>query len=32
MYDARVMLSGSAETLINDEKARELYLGWKFRI
>jgi lipopolysaccharide export system ATP-binding protein len=32
MYDARVLLSGSAETLINDEKARELYLGWKFRI
>lgn len=32
MYDARVLLSGSAETLINDQKARELYLGWKFKI
>jgi lipopolysaccharide export system ATP-binding protein len=32
MYDARILLSGSAETLINDKKARELYLGWKFRI
>ncbi len=32
MYDARVLLSGSAETLINDPKARELYLGWKFKI
>lgn len=32
MYDARVLLSGNAETLINDPKARELYLGWKFRI
>lgn len=32
IYDARVLLSGSASTLINDPKARELYLGWKFRI
>lgn len=32
IYDARVLLSGSAATLINDPKARELYLGWKFRI
>jgi lipopolysaccharide export system ATP-binding protein len=32
IYDARVLLSGSAQTLINDPKARELYLGWKFRI
>ena len=32
MYDARVLLSGSADTLINDPKARELYLGWKFKI
>ncbi len=32
MYDARVLLSGTAETLINDPKARELYLGWKFKI
>jgi lipopolysaccharide export system ATP-binding protein len=32
MYDARVLLSGDAQTLINDKKARELYLGWKFKI
>lgn len=32
MYDARVLLSGNAQTLINDSKARELYLGWKFKI
>jgi lipopolysaccharide export system ATP-binding protein len=32
MYDARVLLSGNAQTLIDDPKARELYLGWKFRI
>lgn len=32
MYEARVLLSGNAETLINDPKARELYLGWRFRI
>jgi lipopolysaccharide export system ATP-binding protein len=32
MYEARVLLSGNAEKLINDPKARELYLGWKFRI
>jgi lipopolysaccharide export system ATP-binding protein len=32
IYDARVLLSGSAQSLIDDKKARELYLGWKFRI
>ncbi len=32
IYDARVLLSGSAQSLIEDKKARELYLGWKFRI
>jgi lipopolysaccharide export system ATP-binding protein len=32
IYDARVLLSGDAQTLINDKKARELYLGWKFKI
>ncbi len=32
MYDARVLLSGSAQELVNDEKARELYLGERFRI
>jgi lipopolysaccharide export system ATP-binding protein len=32
IYDAQVLLSGSAQTLINDPRARELYLGLKFKI
>lgn len=32
IYDAQVLLSGDAQTLINDEQARKLYLGKKFRI
>uniref|UniRef100_A0A7C4TI50 LPS export ABC transporter ATP-binding protein n=1 Tax=candidate division WOR-3 bacterium TaxID=2052148 RepID=A0A7C4TI50_UNCW3 len=32
IYDSQVLLSGDAQTLINDPKARELYLGWKFKI
>jgi lipopolysaccharide export system ATP-binding protein len=32
IYDAQVLLAGNAQTLINDPKARELYLGWKFKI
>jgi len=32
IYDAQVLLSGDAQTLINDRQARELYLGWKFKI
>lgn len=32
IYDARILLSGDAQTLINDDKAKELYLGWKFRM
>jgi len=32
IYDAEVLLSGDAETLINDPKTRQLYLGEKFRI
>lgn len=32
IYDAQVLLSGNAETLINDAKARKLYLGEKFKI
>src|SRR4030042_352166 len=32
IYDAQVLLSGSAQTLINDTQARKLYLGEKFRI
>ena len=32
IYDARVLLAGDAQTLINDTQARKLYLGEKFRI
>jgi len=32
IYDAKVLLSGDAQTLINDETARKLYLGEKFKI
>ncbi len=32
IYEARVILSGDAQTLINDKKAREIYLGANFRI
>lgn len=32
MYDAKVLLSGDAQTLINDDTARKLYLGKKFKI
>ena len=32
IYDAKVLLSGDAQTLINDTNARKLYLGEKFKI
>jgi lipopolysaccharide export system ATP-binding protein len=32
MYDARVLLSGTASDLVNDEQARQVYLGERFRI
>ncbi len=32
IYDAKVLLSGDSQTLINDAQARELYLGKKFKI
>ena len=32
LYDGRVIKSGSAEFLANDEEARTLYLGDKFRL
>jgi lipopolysaccharide export system ATP-binding protein len=32
MYDARVLLSGTSDDLVKHEKARQLYLGDKFRI
>jgi lipopolysaccharide export system ATP-binding protein len=32
MYDARVLLSGTSDDLVHDEKARQVYLGERFRI
>jgi lipopolysaccharide export system ATP-binding protein len=32
IYDARVLFSGDAQTLINNPKAKELYLGSKFKM
>jgi lipopolysaccharide export system ATP-binding protein len=32
MYDGRILKSGSSEFLANDEEARRLYLGEKFRL
>jgi lipopolysaccharide export system ATP-binding protein len=32
MYDARVLLSGTSQDLVNDPKARQVYLGERFRI
>jgi len=32
MCDARVLLSGTSEDLVKDEKARQVYLGERFRI
>lgn len=32
IYNGRILIDGSAETLLNDPKARELYLGWDFKM
>jgi lipopolysaccharide export system ATP-binding protein len=32
MYDARVLIAGTSDDLVNDSKAREVYLGERFRI
>ena len=32
MFDARVLISGTSEDLVKDPKAREVYLGERFRI
>ncbi|PIU18154.1 MAG: LPS export ABC transporter ATP-binding protein [Elusimicrobia bacterium CG08_land_8_20_14_0_20_59_10] len=32
MYDGRILIEGGADTLLNDPKARELYLGWDFKL
>ena len=32
MHDGRILISGTAQELINDQKARQIYLGEKFRM
>ncbi|HBA61228.1 MAG TPA: LPS export ABC transporter ATP-binding protein [Elusimicrobia bacterium] len=32
IYDGRILIEGNAETLLNDKKAREFYLGWDFKL
>lgn len=32
MYEGRILISGTAEELINNEKARQIYLGEKFTL
>lgn len=32
MYDAKIMISGTSEDLVNDQQARKVYLGERFRI
>ncbi|HDM90448.1 MAG TPA: lipopolysaccharide ABC transporter ATP-binding protein, partial [candidate division WOR-3 bacterium] len=32
IYEGKVLLSGTAEMLVSDPKARELYLGERFRL
>jgi len=32
IYDGKILLSGTADELINDKKAKEIYLGEKFRL
>ncbi|GAB4031933.1 MAG: LPS export ABC transporter ATP-binding protein [Elusimicrobiota bacterium] len=32
IYKGQILIEGDAKTLINDERARELYLGWDFKM
>jgi lipopolysaccharide export system ATP-binding protein len=32
IYSGQILIDGNAETLLNDPKARELYLGWDFKL
>jgi len=32
IYDGRILLHGDANKLLNDPEARELYLGWDFKL
>ncbi|OGR62676.1 MAG: LPS export ABC transporter ATP-binding protein [Elusimicrobia bacterium GWC2_51_8] len=32
IYEGKILIEGSQNTLLNDPKARELYLGWDFKM
>ena len=32
IYNGQILIDGNANTLLNDPKARELYLGWDFKL
>ena len=32
IYNGQLLIEGTAEVLLNDPKARELYLGWDFKM
>ena len=32
IYNGAILIEGTAEVLLNDPKARELYLGWDFKM
>ncbi|MDP2866941.1 MAG: ATP-binding cassette domain-containing protein, partial [Elusimicrobiota bacterium] len=32
IYQGQLLIEGNADTLLNDPKARELYLGWDFKL
>lgn len=32
IYEGKILVEGSAQELLNDEKARKLYLGWDFKM
>ena len=32
IYNGQLLIDGNADTLLNDPKARELYLGWDFKL
>jgi len=32
IYSGQILIDGNADTLLNDPKARELYLGWDFKL
>ncbi|MBI4351500.1 MAG: LPS export ABC transporter ATP-binding protein, partial [Elusimicrobia bacterium] len=32
IHSGRILIEGGADILLNDPKARELYLGWDFKL